>query len=288
MTAARACIIGHRVGYSRSPTLHGYWLDRMGLAGRYELVDIAPQDFAAFLTRLAAHGYVGANVTKPHKEAAFALVAGRDAAAVAVGAVNTVWLDGERLVGSNTDVEGFLANLDADVPGWDAEGPALVLGAGGAARAVVYGLRTRGLDVVVVNRTRARAEALAQHFGAGVSARPWAQAPRLLHDARLLINATLLGAAGQQPLEPSLQEPLALALAALPAAAVVCDLNYVPLESDLLRAARHRGLRVADGLGMLMHQAVPAFERFFGVRPAVSAQVRAVLEATLGDRAARQ
>jgi shikimate dehydrogenase len=274
MTAA--CVIGHRVGYSRSPTLHGYWLRTMGIAGRYDLVDIAPEEFGAFLTQLRAHGYVGANVTKPHKQPAFALLDARDAAAEAIGAVNTVWLDGDRLIGSNTDVAGFLANLDAQAPGWDAlAGPAVVLGAGGAGRAVVYGLRTRGLDVALVNRTLSRAEALAQHFGAGVTSHPWSQTPRLLADARLLVNATLLGATGQ--------DALAIELSGLPASAVVCELNYVPLESKLLGSARQRGLRVVDGLGMLMYQAVPAFEHFFGVRPAVTPQLRAALEATLAE-----
>ena len=274
MTAA--CVIGHRVGYSRSPTLHGYWLRTMGIAGRYDLVDIAPEEFGAFLTQLRVHGYVGANVTKPHKQPAFALLDARDAAAEAIGAVNTVWLDGDRLIGSNTDVAGFLANLDAQAPGWDAGGgPAVVLGAGGAGRAVVYGLRTRGLDVALVNRTLSRAEALAQHFGAGVTSHPWSQTPRLLADARLLVNATLLGATGQ--------DALAIELSGLPASAVVCELNYVPLESKLLGSARQRGLRVVDGLGMLMYQAVPAFEHFFGVRPAVTPQLRAALEATLAE-----
>ena len=274
MTAA--CVIGHRVGYSRSPTLHGYWLRTMGIAGRYDLVDIAPEEFGAFLTQLRAHGYVGANVTKPHKQPAFALLDARDAAAEAIGAVNTVWLDGDRLIGSNTDVAGFLANLDAQAPGWDAlAGPAVVLGAGGAGRAVVYGLRTRGLDVALVNRTLSRAEALAQHFGAGVTSHPWSQTPRLLADARLLVNATLLGATGQ--------DALAIELSGLPASAVVCELNYVPLESKLLGSARQRGLRAVDGLGMLMYQAVPAFEHFFGVRPVVTPQLRAALEATLAE-----
>jgi shikimate dehydrogenase len=274
MTAA--CVIGHRVGYSRSPMLHGFWLRTLGIAGRYDLVDIAEADFPGFLTALPAHGYVGANVTKPHKQAAFALLHERDAAAGAIGAVNTVWLEGDRLIGSNTDVAGFLANLDAQAPGWDADGgPAVVLGAGGAGRAVVYGLRTRGLDVAVVNRTFARAEALASHFGAGVTGHPWSQTPSLLANAGLLVNATLLGATGQ--------ERLSIELCGLAETAVVCELNYVPLESELLRAARAQGLRAVDGLGMLMHQAVPAFERFFGVRPAVTAPLRAALEATLGE-----
>jgi shikimate dehydrogenase len=274
MTAA--CVIGHRVGYSRSPTLHGYWLRTMGIEGRYDLVDIAPEEFGAFLTGLRAHGYAGANVTKPHKQAAFGLLYECDAAAGAIGAVNTVWLDGNRLIGSNTDVAGFLANLDAQAPGWDAGGgPAIVLGAGGAGRAVVYGLRTRGLDVALVNRTLALAEALAQHFGRGVTSHPWSQTPRLLKDARLLVNATLLGASGQ--------EALAIELSGLPGSAVVCELNYVPLESELLGAARQRGLRAVDGLGMLMYQAVPAFEHFFGVRPVVTPQLRAALEATLAE-----
>lgn len=275
MTAA--CVIGHQVGYSRSPMLHGYWLRTLGIAGRYDLVDMAPAAFAAFLTQLPAHGYVGANVTKPHKEAAYALLDAHDAAAGAIGAVNTVWFEGDRLVGSNTDVAGFLANLDARAPGWEAGGgPAVVLGAGGAGRAVVYGLRTRGLEVALVNRTLPRAEALARHFGAGVTSHPWSQTPRLLAQARLLVNATLLGATGQ--------EALSIELSALPPTAVVYELNYVPLESELLRAARARGLRGVDGLGMLMHQGVPAFERFFGVRPAVTQELRATLEATLAGR----
>ncbi|HXW25859.1 MAG TPA: shikimate dehydrogenase [Xanthobacteraceae bacterium] len=276
MTASlrRACIMGHPVAQSRSPMLHGYWLRTLGVAGTYDRADVAPQDFPAFFRDLPGHGFVGGNITKPHKEAAFRLVDRREGAADTIGAVNTVWFEDGTLVGGNTDYLGFLAHADDRAPGWDAPGGlALVLGAGGAARAIVYGLRERGLDVALVNRTRARAEELARDFAPRVRVHGIDELPRLLADAVLLTNATALGALGQPP--------LTIDLGPLRAGAVVYDINYVPLETDLIKAAARRGLRTVDGLGMLLHQAVPAFAKWFGIVPKVTAELRALLEADI-------
>ena len=270
VTPPRAFVIGHPVAHSRSPLLHGFWLAAYGLAGSYERIDVAPDALPGFIAGLRDVGFVGGNVTVPHKTALLDLLTDVDAAAQAIGAVNTLWFEAGRLRGGNTDALGFLAALDAEAPGWDAGRRALVLGAGGAARAVVYGLLGRGLAVTVLNRTRAAADALARDFGPNVTARPWADWQACAPDADLLVNATTLGMAGQPP--------LALALAALPARAVVCAIVYVPLETGLLRAAAARGLRVVGGLGMLLHQAVPGFARWFGRTPEVTPALRATLE----------
>jgi shikimate dehydrogenase len=270
----RACIMGHPVAQSRSPMLHGYWLKTLRVEGAYERADVTPEDFPTFFRDLPGHGFVGGNITKPHKEAAFRLVDRREGAADAIGAVNTVWFENGALVGGNTDYVGYLAHADDRAPGWDAAGGlAVVLGAGGAARAIVYGLRGRGLDVALVNRTRARAEDLAKDFAPRVRVHGVDELPRLLRDATLLTNATALGALGQPPLD--------IDLGPLKADAVVYDINYVPLESELLRAAAKRGLRTVDGLGMLLHQAVPAFAKWFAVVPEVTAELRALLEADI-------
>jgi len=274
----KACVMGHRVAYSRSPMIHNYWLRSLGLSGAYELMDIAPEAFPDFFRNLAGHGYVGGNVTTPHKDAAFRLVDHREGPAEAIGAVNTVWYEGDRLVGGNTDFLGFLAHLDQSAPGWDDRGPALVIGAGGAARALVYGLLNRGLDVAVVNRTPEKARALVRHFGEKPTAHPLSEIERLLPQARLLANASSLGATGQPTLDIDLK--------ALHPEAVVCDINYVPLKTALLRAAELRGHRVADGLGMLMHQAVPGFARWFGATPQITPELRALLEADIGAQKA--
>ena len=267
----RACVIGHPISHSRSPMIHEYWLVQLGIAGQYELVDRAPGSFADFFTRLAEHGYVGGNITVPHKEAAFRLVARRDAIAEAVGAVNTVWYEGARLVGSNSDPHGFIANLDAVAPGWGAAGSrAVILGAGGAARSAAYALIERGADVALANRTIERARALAGHFGTHVSGHGFDALPALLPNADLLVNCTSLGMVGKPPLE--------IDLAPLKENALVCDLVYVPLETPLLARARARGHRIVDGLGMLLHQAGFGFEKWFGVMPKVTKELRALVE----------
>lgn len=273
-TRPRACLMGHPVAHSRSPMLHGHWLETLGIAGSYDAVDLMPEAFPAFFRGLADHGFVGGNITVPHKEAAFRLVDERDDAATKIGALNTVWYEHGRLIGTNTDAPGYLADLDASAPGWDrTDGRAVVIGAGGAARAVVYALAGRGLEVAVVNRTPARAEALAADFGRRVSAHGFEALPRLLPGAGLLTNTTTLGMAGKGE--------LILDLAPLRRDAVVSDIVYVPLETALLRDAARRGHRTVDGLGMLLHQAVPGFAHWFGVTPTVTPQLRALLEADI-------
>jgi shikimate dehydrogenase len=273
--ARAACIIGWPVEHSRSPLIHNYWLKLYRIPGEYRREAVPPEEIRAFLKSLAARGYAGANVTVPHKEAALQSSQPDDRAR-AVGAANTLWLDGAGLRSTNTDVEGFLNNLDACAPGWD-RGPAkaVVLGAGGAARAVIYALHERGVaHIIVVNRTYERAEALRERFGARVHPARWDERNAALDDAALLVNTTTLGMYGQPQ--------LALDVGRLPSHAIVAELVYVPLVTPLVQAARARGHRTADGLGMLMHQAVGGFARWFGKKPEVTAQLRALLEADLG------
>lgn len=270
----KAFVTGHPIKHSRSPKIHGHWLAKHGIDGSYEAIDVAPQDFAEFLATLQANGYRGGNVTIPHKEAAFALAGRRDQAAEEIGAVNTLWFEDGTLWGGNTDGHGFAANLDDHAPSWASKGPAVVLGAGGASRAVIHALKERGVsDIRIVNRTLARAEELRDRFGAGVSAHGMAATGELLADAGLLVNTTALGMVGN--------EGLAADPALLPGHAIVTDLVYVPLETPLLAAARARGLKTVDGLGMLLNQAVPGFEHWFGVRPQVTAELRAIIVADL-------
>ncbi len=274
MNLKAACVIGWPVEHSRSPLIHEYWIRQLGLEAEYRREAVPPERFADFIAHLADHGYVGANVTVPHKEAALALSA-PDALAAAVGAANTLWRDGGVLRSTNTDVEGFVASLDAGVPDW-ASGveSAVVLGAGGGARAIVFGLIERGVrHIHVVNRSLDRAAAMQQRFGDQVVPCGWDQRQGALAGAGLLVNTTTLGMAGQPPLE--------LELTALPATAVVADIVYAPLVTPLLAAAGARGLRTVDGLGMLLHQAVGAFARFFGVRPQVTQGLRTLVEADL-------
>ena len=270
-----ACVIGWPAKHSRSPKLHGYWIRKYGLDAEYRFEEVTPEGFADFVGSLAARGYAGANVTMPHKDAALAL-SQPDARALAVGAANTLWLDGGVLRSTNTDVEGFTGALDAASPGWDARvGSAVVLGAGGAGRAVVYGLLERGVATVyVVNRSLEKAEALRARFGAAVVPVGWAARDEVLRGARLLVNATSLGMKGQPALDVDLGE--------VAGDAVVADIVYVPLVTPLLAQARGRGLVVSNGLDMLLHQAVRGFELWFGVRPEVTRELFDLLAADIG------
>jgi shikimate dehydrogenase len=270
----RACLMGHPVAHSRSPMIHGYWLAQLGIDGRYDLKDLAAEEFADFFTHLAENGYVGGNITVPYKEAAYRLVHRRDQVAEAVGAVNTVWLEGDMLMGGNSDTHGILASLDDSAPGWDvAAGRAVVLGAGGAARSAAYGLITRGMDVSLVNRTVHRAEELAAHFGFRVRGYGFDGLPPLLAAADLLVNCTSLGMVGKPP--------LVVGLGPLKRSAVVCDVVYVPLETPLLAECRARGHRTVDGLGMLLQQAGFGFEKWFGAMPKVEPKLRVLIEADI-------
>jgi shikimate dehydrogenase len=276
-TANRAaCVIGWPVEHSRSPLIHNYWLKQYGIAGEYRRELVPREEFASFVKSLAARGYVGGNVTVPHKEAALALSEPDDRAR-AVGAANTLWLDGGALRSTNTDVEGFLDNLDACAPGWARDAKtAIVLGAGGAARAVIYGLLARGVErLVVINRSRLRAETLQRQFGKRLGVAGWDAVGAALGDATLLVNTTTLGMQGQPA--------LTIDIARLPGDAIVADLVYAPVRTPLLAAAQARNLRTADGLGMLLHQAVRGFSLWFGKTPAVTPELRALLEADLGS-----
>jgi shikimate dehydrogenase len=266
-----AGVIGWPVSHSRSPRLHGYWLERYKIDGAYVPLAIGPAHVAQALRVLALAGFRGVNVTVPHKEAALAAVDVLDADARRIGAVNTVIMapDGS-LTGSNTDGVGFLAHLRASAPAWSASGPAVVIGAGGAARAVVAALMGAGVpDIRVVNRTRERAEELVRSFDGPARVLPWVARHGALEGAALVVNTTTLGMTGQPALE--------LDLDALLNDACVFDCVYAPLETPLLAAARARGLVAVDGLGMLIHQARPGFEAWFGVAPEVDEGLRRFL-----------
>ena len=275
VTNKRACVIGWPIEHSRSPLIHNYWIKQYKLDAEYGREAVKPEELAGFVRSLRQRGYLGCNVTLPHKEAVFALTEPDDRAE-AVGAANTLFYDGEVLRSTNTDVEGFLGNLDQATPAWDRGlETAVVLGAGGGAKAVVFALLTREVRrIYLVNRTPARAEVLRKKFGSAVRLANWDELTGLLGGAGLLVNTTSLGMAGQPPLEINPRGPPSL---------VVSDIVYTPLETKLLKVARDRGLRTADGLGMLLHQAVRGFQLWFGVRPEVTPELRALVEQDLSE-----
>jgi shikimate dehydrogenase len=262
-----AGVIGDPVAQSRSPALHGHWLRRHGIDGAYVPLRVAPGDLAAVVPLLARGGWAGCNVTIPHKEAVMALCDALTDRARAAGAVNTLIFEGGTIRGDNTDGAGFVANLDAQAPGRDRGAPALVIGAGGAARGIAAALLADGAErVTLVNRTRARAEALAAALGPRAGVADWddREAAAMVHG--LIVNTTSLGMAGQPP--------LGFSLAGMAPGTVVADIVYAPLETPLLREARARGLVAVEGLGMLLHQAVPGFAAWFGVTPLVDDALR--------------
>ena len=275
MSPRHACIVGWPVAHSRSPIIHGYWLEHYAIDGSYTRRAVAPGDVVSFFGRLRQEGLVGCNVTIPHKGAALAAAQRSTESARAVGVANTLWLEGDQLWADNTDGTGFLQHLRASVPAFaPGTGAVAVLGAGGGARGVIHGLLQAGVrEVRLFNRTRDRAEAVARHFGPSVKAYDWQDRADRSRDVELLINATSLGMQGA----PALEMPLGL----LDARSIVADLVYVPLETPLLAAARKRGLAAVDGLGMLLHQAVPGFQRWFGVTPAVTDELRAIIVADI-------
>ena len=281
----KAFVIGHPIAHSRSPLIHGHWLKTLGLDGSYERIDVPPETLADFVSAFPRRGFVGGNVTVPHKEAVFALLeaGGHELSPTArrLGAVNTLSLreDG-RLLGHNTDGAGFAGSVDEAVgAGWDSDcGQAIVIGAGGAARAIVGALLDRGVPrILVANRTVEKARALVAFGPDRVEAVSLEELPGRLAGTGLLVNTTTLGMKGQGSLD--------LDLAGLPETAIVADIVYVPAVTPLLAPAAARGLRTVGGLGMLLHQAVPGFELWFGKRPVVDAALRAVVEADIGASA---
>ncbi|AGB69436.1 MULTISPECIES: shikimate dehydrogenase [Rhizobium] len=274
--SVNAFVTGYPVKHSRSPLIHGYWLKQLGLAGSYRAHEVAVEDFAAFIASLkdGTSGFVGGNVTIPHKEAAFKLADRPDELSEELGASNTLWLEGGELHATNTDSRGFTANLDERHPGWDRRDRAIVLGAGGASRAVIQAVRDRGFkEIHVVNRTVGRAQELADRFGDRIHAHPMAALGEVMRGAGLFINTTSLGMDGEAA--PRID------FSTLAEGAVVTDIVYVPLKTPLLAQAQEQGFAIVDGLGMLLHQAVPGFEKWFGKRPAVDETLRALIIADM-------
>jgi shikimate dehydrogenase len=274
--SVNAFVTGYPIKHSRSPLIHGYWLKQLGLAGSYRAHEVPVEDFAAFISSLkdGTSGFVGGNVTIPHKEAAFKLADRPDELSEELGASNTLWLQDGTLHATNTDGRGFTANLDERHPGWDRSDRAVILGAGGASRAIIQAVRNRGFkEIHVVNRTVERARELADRFGERVHAHPMAALGEVMQGAGLFINTTSLGMDGEAALRIDFS-PLAQG-------AVVTDIVYIPLKTPLLAEAEEQGFAIVDGLGMLLHQAVPGFEKWFGKRPAVDETLRALIIADM-------
>lgn len=271
----KAAVIGWPISHSRSPLIHGYWLKQHGIEGSYERRPVKPEELPAFIAGLRRGDLAGCNVTVPHKEAVLKLVDDADATARAIGAANTLWMDGGRLRATNTDAHGFLANLEAAYPDWcDPPGIPLVVGAGGAARAVIHALRGAGCKTILLtNRTRARADELVDYFGDDVQALDWERRRDGVADCSLLINTTTQGMAGQAALEVPVD--------ALNPLSIVYDLVYVPLKTPLMTAAEARGLRTLGGLGMLLHQAGVGFEHWFGAKPQVTDELYRLVAADI-------
>jgi shikimate dehydrogenase len=274
----KAFVCGYPIKHSRSPIIHGHWLQEFGIDGDYRAVEVAPEEFAGFIQRLKSGeaGFAGGNVTIPHKEKAFALAGQPDELASELGAANTLYREEGRLKATNTDGYGFLANLDDRAEGWDARRErAVILGAGGASRAVIQAVRDRGFsEIHVLNRTVERAQELADRFGPKVHAAPIAALAERIVGVDLFVNTTSLGMDDDSSID--------IDFSAMAPTGLVTDIVYVPLMTPFLIKAQKQGMRIADGLGMLLHQAVPGFEKWFGRRPVVTADLRAKIVADLG------
>ncbi|MDP2120613.1 MAG: shikimate dehydrogenase [Hoeflea sp.] len=279
-TGRRAFIIGDPISHSRSPLIHRHWLARAGLAGSYDPVAVSPADLPAFVAALkdGSSGFCGGNVTIPHKEAVLELADEADATAREIGAANTLWLENGRLMATNTDSHGFAANLDEAAPGWDGGTRAVVLGAGGACRAIIHALIKRGFgSIAIVNRTEARARVLADRFGPRAKAYGMDSLQDLLAGADLFVNTTSLGMGGTET--PQID------FTGMSDRALVTDIVYIPLVTPMLAMAKGQGLPTVDGLGMLLHQAVPGFEKWFGATPEVTPDLRRLLIADMEAKA---
>ena len=271
----RAFVIGHPIAHSRSPLIHNFWLKHYGIEGSYEPIDVEPHELGGFIERLKTGEFAGGNVTIPHKEAVYSLVDELDPLAETIGAVNTLVLKESGLFGLNTDYMGFLGNLDQNAPGWDKDlKSVVVLGAGGAARAILVALKSRGIsEIRLLNRTVDKAENLAIDLEGPIRAGALSDFPACAPEAGLVVNTSSVGMKGTRF--------DGLDLGKLPKTAIVTDIVYVPLVTPLLADARKIGLKTVDGLGMLLHQAVPGFEAWFGTRPEVTLELRKLVEATL-------
>jgi shikimate dehydrogenase len=262
-----ACVCGYPIDHSLSPLIHNYWLDLHQIQGSYQKISIPAQDFPHFLQTMQEKNLIGCNVTIPHKETAYHLSEIKDDISHIIGAANTLWFEEGKLHATNTDAYGFLANLDHYAQGWDGKKTVLVLGAGGASRAVLYGLIERGFTtIMLINRTFEKALELEHRFRSSVKAYHFEQMQDCAQSADLIVNTTSVGMKGVGSFNIDMER--------LNAHTLVTDLVYTPLITPLLRDAKAAGLKTVDGLGMLLHQAAPAFEKFFGLLPSVTPELR--------------
>lgn len=270
-----AFVVGHPIGHSRSPLIHSYWLRRFGINGSYTAVEKTEAEFAGFIADVkTGRSFRGGNVTIPHKEAAFKLADRPDELAEELGAANTLWLADGHLCATNTDGHGFTANLDQRAPSWHNTDRAIILGAGGASRSIIQAVRNRGIrEIHVLNRTISRAKELADRFGSGIHAHSLEALSEVMAGAGLFINTTSLGMKGEGVIDVD--------FSLLSETAVVTDIVYVPLKTPMLSRAEQQGRTIVDGLGMLLHQAVPGFERWFGHRPMVDDALRQMIIADM-------
>lgn len=277
----KAFVAGYPIKHSRSPIIHNYWLESFGISGQYEAAEIAPADFERFIASLKEgdlSSYVGGNVTIPHKESAYRFADRPDALAAELGAANTIWVEEGLIHATNTDGFGFVSNLDDRQPGWNRTDKALILGAGGASRAVIQAVRDRGVsEIHVVNRTVERAQELADRFGDQVFAHPMEALSEVSKGCGLFVNTTSLGMDGSAA--PNID------FSGLTTGAVVTDIVYVPLKTPIIEMAEQQGFATVDGLGMLLHQARPGFEKWFGRRPDVTEDLRSLIIADMDRHA---
>lgn len=279
-TYPRAFVVGHPINHSKSPNIHNFWLKQYNLQGEYSAKDVTPEEFSHFFFSLKKRKFSGCNVTLPYKQEAFRLATHKDEIATIVGAVNTLWFEGQKLCATNSDAYGFGANLDEFVPGWVGE-VALVFGAGGAARSVLYVLKKRGFKCIyLLNRTRKHADDLAEYFGKPIEVYDWHNADVLLCKADFIVNTTSVGMTN---FNDKKSKPFFCNFYNAKSTAVVTDVVYTPLITPFLQQAKAHGLKVVDGLGMLLHQAVPGFERWFGVRPLVTKALRSKILENMGE-----
>jgi len=270
ITKINAGVIGWPIKQSRSPLIHGHWLKKHEIDGSYEKIAVDPDDLESFIKNLKTNNLSGLNVTVPHKEMVFKFADHVTDEAKAIGAANTLWFENDKLIAGNTDAYGFITHLKQSTPSWEANKPAFVLGAGGAARAILYALINEGVpEIKLTNRTMKRGTNLAEEFGPKIKVIEWEEKENHLENCGLLVNSTSLGMTGSAPLEININT--------LPKTAICYDIVYAPLETQMLKDAKSLGLGTVDGLGMLLHQAVPGFEKWFGVRPTVTEDLRQII-----------
>ncbi|EJF74594.1 shikimate dehydrogenase [Bartonella alsatica] len=278
--STRAFVVGYPIHHSKSPKIHNFWLKQYGLQGEYLAQEVIPERFKKFFVSMQKRGFCGGNITLPYKQEAFRLANHKDEVATMIGAANTLWYEGNKLCATNSDAYGFNANLDDLAPGWTGE-TALVFGAGGAARAILYALKKRGFErICLLNRTKQRADSLAEHFGKPVEVHDWNDVDKIIYQADLIVNTTSIGMTNPHEKKSA---SFFCDFHKTKTTTLVTDIVYTPLITPFLQQAKAHGLRTVDGLGMLLHQAVVGFERWFGIRPQVTEALRAAILEDMGE-----